>query len=105
LHQREDGVDLAAIETPFLTPLTSLYHCKVNSILTMMQRLPFKMAQGTVFIEQTFCSNKFVIYLLVLLGSENAGPEDEIISRLLQDAMDNESLDTASFSRSVYVQK
>ncbi|XP_031556555.1 TBC1 domain family member 2B-like [Actinia tenebrosa] len=47
-------------------------------------------------------------YLLVLRefqrpkqGSENAGPDDEIINRLLQDAMENESLDRATLSRSV----
>jgi hypothetical protein len=31
-QEREDGVDFAMIETPsFLTPLTSLYQCKVSS--------------------------------------------------------------------------
>jgi hypothetical protein len=44
LHQSEDGVDLAMIET-FLTPLTIIHKflskVKVNSILALMQRLGY----------------------------------------------------------------
>jgi hypothetical protein len=52
LPQSKDGVDLAMIETckSLLNALRKVYHCKVNSILALMQRLgiPYKMAQGTV---------------------------------------------------------
>jgi hypothetical protein len=73
LHQSKDEDDLAMLRTYFYRPSTSfksLYHCKVNSILALKQRLGYLSRYGTgnckmaysIFIKSTFLACSLLEY-------------------------------------------